>query len=55
MLRCAAQYDIDLVHKIEELIGKQLEAYQCDEGEVLKGITKVSGGISGILGCNGGC
>ncbi|GAB4820782.1 hypothetical protein N2152v2_007828 [Parachlorella kessleri] len=35
------QYDIDLVHKIEELIGKQLDKYECDEAEVLKGITKV--------------
>lgn len=35
------QYDIDLVHKIEELIGKQLEQYECEEAEALKHITKV--------------
>lgn len=40
-LHTTLQYDIELVHKIEELVGKQLEAYQCDEAEALKNITKV--------------
>ncbi|KAI5078918.1 hypothetical protein GOP47_0006589 [Adiantum capillus-veneris] len=36
-----SQYDVDLVHEIETLIGKQLEEYKVDEDDVLKGITKV--------------
>lgn len=40
-LSMVTQYDIDLVHKIEELVGKQLERYDCSESEVLKNITKV--------------
>eukprot|EP01018_Ginkgo_biloba_P029307 Gb_23737 [translate_table: standard] len=35
------QYDVELVHDIEAVIGKQIEAYHCKENEVLKGITKV--------------
>lgn len=35
------QYDVDLVHEIESLIGKQLDEYELEEEEVLKGITKV--------------
>mmetsp|Transcript_35531 Transcript_35531/g.78825 ORF Transcript_35531/g.78825 Transcript_35531/m.78825 type:complete len:487 (-) Transcript_35531:822-2282(-) len=35
------QYDVQLVHKIEELIGHQLDEFKPEEAEVLKGITKV--------------
>jgi ATP-dependent RNA helicase DDX49/DBP8 len=35
------QYDVKLVHSIEELIGHQLSEYSTDEAEVLKGITRV--------------
>ncbi|GFH22098.1 uncharacterized protein HaLaN_19509 [Haematococcus lacustris] len=35
------QYDVDLVHAIEALIGHQLEEYALEEAEVLKGLTKV--------------
>lgn len=35
------QYDVDLVHKIEALIGHQLAAHEMPEAEVLKGITRV--------------
>lgn len=35
------EYDVALVHEIESLIGKQLEEYKTDEGDVLKNITKV--------------
>lgn len=35
------QYDVDLIHEIEDLIGKQLEEYDVDEEEALKEITKV--------------
>ena len=35
------QYDVDLVHKIEKLIGHELEEYHMDEKTVLKNITKV--------------
>jgi hypothetical protein len=31
------------VHKIEELIGHQLDEYKLEEADVLKGITKVRG------------
>ncbi|KAL6750049.1 P-loop containing nucleoside triphosphate hydrolase protein [Haematococcus lacustris] len=34
------QYDVDLVHAIEALIGHQLEEYALEEAEVLKGLTK---------------
>ncbi|MCO5550086.1 hypothetical protein L7F22_003565 [Adiantum nelumboides] len=40
-LTLVSQYDVDLVHEIELLIGKQLEEYKVDEDDVLKGITKV--------------
>lgn len=40
-LSLVSQYDIDLVHTIEELTGQQLEQYDMPEKEVLKGITKV--------------
>ena len=35
------QYDVQLVHAIEDLIGKKLEAYEAPEREVLKEITRV--------------
>ena len=35
------QYDVDLVHNVEELTGVTLEAYDMDEGAVLKDITRV--------------
>lgn len=35
------QYDVELVHGIEELIGKQLVEYEVEEDDVLQGITKV--------------
>lgn len=36
-----SQYDIDLVHNIEDLIGHKLEKFEVDEAEALKGITRV--------------
>ena len=41
-LSFVTQYDIELVQQIEGLVGRQLGEYKVDEGEVLKGITKVS-------------
>lgn len=38
---CMLQYDVELVHQIEKLIGHDLEAYDVKEGEVLKGISRV--------------
>ncbi|KAK1303395.1 DEAD-box ATP-dependent RNA helicase 36 [Acorus calamus] len=35
------QNDVDLVHKIEDVIGKQLDTYECKENEVLDEFTKV--------------
>ena len=35
------QYDVELVHAIEGLVGTTLAPYEMDEGEVLKGITRV--------------
>ena len=35
------QYDVELVQKIEALLGHKLTAYELNEKEVLKGITKV--------------
>lgn len=35
------QYEVDLVHEIEALIGKQLVEYEVEEDNVLQGITKV--------------
>lgn len=35
------QNDVDLVHKIEAVIGKQLDEFECKEKEVLEDITKV--------------
>lgn len=35
------RYDIELVQEIEGLVGQQLEKYEPEEAEVLKGITKV--------------
>lgn len=40
-LSLVTQYDVDLVHEIEALIGKQLVEYEVEEDDVLKGITKV--------------
>ena len=38
--RCV-QYDVELTHHIEDLIGHQLAEYEMKESEVLKGITRV--------------
>lgn len=35
------QNDVALVHAVEGLLGHKLEPFTLDEGEVLKGITKV--------------
>ena len=35
------QKDICLLHEIEDVVGKQLEAYECIDKEVTKDITKV--------------
>lgn len=35
------QYDVELVHDIEDLLGKKLEEYEVEEDKVLKTITKV--------------
>lgn len=35
------QKDICLLHEIEDIVGKQLEAYECSDKEVTKDITKV--------------
>ncbi len=40
-LSFVSQYDVELLQKIEGLIGHQLEQYDCPEAEVLKGITRV--------------
>ena len=42
MLICLClQKDICLLHEIEDIVGKQLEAYECSDKEVTKNITKV--------------
>ncbi|XP_031262676.1 DEAD-box ATP-dependent RNA helicase 36-like [Pistacia vera] len=33
--------DVDLVHEIEAVIGKQLEGFECKEKDVLSDITRV--------------
>ena len=40
-LSMVTQYDVDLVHNIEDLTGVTLDAYDMDEAAVLKGITRV--------------
>lgn len=35
------QYDVELVHQVEAVVGTTLAAYDMPEKEVLKGITKV--------------
>lgn len=40
-LSFVSQYDVELIQQIEKLIGHQLEAWNMEEKEVLKGITKV--------------
>ncbi|KAF5728184.1 DEAD-box ATP-dependent RNA helicase 36 [Tripterygium wilfordii] len=35
------QNDINLIHEIEAVLGKELEKYECNENEVLSDITKV--------------
>ncbi|KAK9801345.1 hypothetical protein WJX73_007408 [Symbiochloris irregularis] len=40
-LSFVTQYDVELVHQIEELVGHQLSALELDEKEVLKDISKV--------------
>lgn len=35
------QNDVDLIHEIEAIIGKQLTEYECEEKTVLEDITKV--------------
>lgn len=36
------QNDVELIHEIEAVVGKQLENFECKENEVLENITKVS-------------
>jgi ATP-dependent RNA helicase DDX49/DBP8 len=43
-LSFVTQHDVELVQKIEELIGHQLAEHKTEEQEVLKGITKVGSG-----------
>lgn len=40
-LSFVTQYDVELVHEVEGVVGHQLAAYDMPEKEVLKGITKV--------------
>jgi len=47
-LSFVTQYDVDLVHKVEELIEVKLQEYAMAEDEVLKGITKVCKWICSI-------
>lgn len=35
------QYDVELIQKIEDMVGHKLEDYKMSEKEVLKNITKV--------------
>ena len=35
------QNDVDLIHEIEADVGKQMEAFECKENEVLSDITTV--------------
>ncbi|KAL0924720.1 hypothetical protein M5K25_005573 [Dendrobium thyrsiflorum] len=35
------QNDVELIHEIENVVGKQLDAFECKEKEVLEDITKV--------------
>lgn len=35
------QNDVNLIHEIEAVLGKQLEKFECKENEVLDNITKV--------------
>jgi hypothetical protein len=41
LIRVYLQKDICLLHEIEDVVGKQLAAYECDDREVTKDITKV--------------
>lgn len=43
---------MELVHDIEELLGKKLEEYEVDEDKVLKTITKVWLPFGGLIGCH---
>lgn len=38
---CVLQNDVKLIHKIEDVVGKQMEKFECKEDEVLADITKV--------------
>ncbi|CAN4117877.1 unnamed protein product [Withania somnifera] len=40
-LSFVTQNDVDLIHEIEAVLGKQLEEFECKENEVLADITKV--------------
>jgi len=40
-LSFVSQYDVDLVQRIEKLVGKKMEKFAVDEAEALKGITQV--------------
>lgn len=40
-LSFVSQYDVELVHKIESMVGHQLEAYPMEEAKVMKCITRV--------------
>ncbi|KAJ0040217.1 hypothetical protein Pint_28560 [Pistacia integerrima] len=41
ILEMIFQNDVDLVHEIEAVIGKQLEGFECKEKDVLSDITRV--------------
>ena len=40
-LSFVSQYDVDLVQRIEELVGHKMEKFEVPEAEALKGITQV--------------
>ena len=47
-LSLVTQHDVQLLHKIEELVGHQLGEFKAEEADVLKGITKVTGAVPGL-------
>ncbi|RZC65157.1 hypothetical protein C5167_008847, partial [Papaver somniferum] len=45
------QNDVDLIHEIEAVVGKQLYKFECKENDVLAEITKVTPLLYGISDC----
>lgn len=43
------QNDVDLIHEIEAVLGKQLDKFDCKEKEVLDNITKVRSLLNSCL------